>query len=223
MSDDTPHDASLAETRAALLTAAIENVAFDGFVPRAIDDAAAKLKIAPEMARLAFPGGPRDLLRAWSHQLDDTVKAKLEAEDWSGLKIREKVTRALRARIEAMAAHRIAARRAAAYLAIPSNAALGAELSFRTADMIWRLAGDTATDFNFYSKRVLLQGVMTATLLFWFSDESEDDAETWAFLDRRIENVLRLEKAKAGLQDFAAKLPDPFKILGSLRYPSRGP
>jgi ubiquinone biosynthesis protein COQ9 len=121
-----------------------------------------------------------------------------------------------------MAAQKIAARRAAAFLAIPVNAPMGAELSFRTADAIWRGIGDTATDFNYYTKRLLLSGVYTATLLFWFSDDSDGAADTWAFLDRRIENVMSIEKAKAGLADFASKLPDPFKILGSLRYPDKG-
>lgn len=215
-------DASIEKARAALLDAAIENAAFDGFTPKAIEEAARQLKIAPETAALAFPGGPKDLLRAWSEKLDDETRAELEAADLSALKIRARVTKGARLRIEKMAAHKIAARRAAAFLALPFNAPLGAELQFRTADAIWRGIGDASTDFNYYSKRLLLSGVIAATLLYWFADESEDAADTWAFLDRRIENVMSIEKAKAGLQDFAARLPDPFKILGSLRYPSRG-
>ena len=76
--------------------------------------------------------------------------------------------------------------------------------------------------FESLEQRALLSGVYTATLLYWFGDDSEDSAATWAFLDNRIENVMSFEKAKAGLRDFAAKLPDPFRILGNLRYPSRG-
>jgi ubiquinone biosynthesis protein COQ9 len=215
-------DASIEKARAALLDAAIENAAFDGFTPKAIEEAARQLKIAPETAALAFPGGPKDLLRAWSEKLDDETRAELEAADLSALKIRARVTKGARLRIEKMAAHKIAARRAAAFLALPFNAPLGAELQFRTADAIWRGIGDASTDFNYYSKRLLLSGVIAATLLYWFADESEDAADTWAFLDRRIENVMGIEKAKAGIRDFAAKLPDPFRILGSLRYPSKG-
>lgn len=212
----------LDKARAALLKTAIENVAFDGFVRRAIDDAAKTLKLAPETAALAFPNGPRDLLRAWSEGLDDAVRGELEAADLSGLKIREKIAKGTRLRIEKMHAAKIAARRAAAYLAIPTNAPLAAELSFRTADAIWRGIGDTSTDFNYYTKRLLLAGVMTSTLLYWFSDDSDGEEATWTFLGRRIENVMSIEKAKAGIGDFVSKLPDPFKILGSLRYPSRG-
>ena len=212
----------VAEARALLLEVAIENVAFDGFVQRAIDDAAKALKIAPETAALAFPAGPRDLLRAWSEGLDEAVRAELAAADLSGLKIREKIARGARLRIEKMAPRKIAARRAAAYLALPTNAPLAAELSFATAGAIWRGIGDASTDFNYYTKRLLLAGVMTSTLLYWFGDESTDSAPTWTFLDRRIENVMSIEKAKTRIGEFASKLPDPFKILGGFRYPPRG-
>lgn len=218
----TREDAKLAKARAALLDEAIANTAFDGFTQRAIDDAAKTLKIAPELAALAWPGGPKELLKAWSAKLDTETEAALAHKDLSQLKIRERVAKGVRLRIEVMTPQKIAARRAAAFLALPTNAPMGAELSFRTADTIWRGIGDTSTDFNYYTKRLLLSGVYTATLLFWFSDDSEDAADTWAFLGRRIENVMSIEKAKAGLQQFAAKLPDPFRILGGLRYPAKG-
>jgi ubiquinone biosynthesis protein COQ9 len=214
-------EAKLAKDRAALLEAAIENAAFDGFTPRAIEEAARGLKITPERAAIAFPGGPKDLLRAWSEKLDDEVRAELEAADLSEMKIRAKVTKGVRLRLEKMAAQKISARRAAAFLALPLNAPMGGELSFRSADAIWRGIGDTSTDFNYYTKRLLLAGVITSTMLYWFSDETDDHADTWAFLDRRIENVMQIEKAKAGLQGVVAKLPNPFSLLGSLRYPSR--
>ncbi len=215
-------EAKLAKAREALLDVAIENAAFDGFTPRAIDEAARSLKIAPDLAALAFPGGPKDLLRAWSEKLDDEVRAELEAADLKDLKIRARVARGVRLRLEKMAARKISARRAAAFLALPQNAPMGAELSFRTADAIWRGIGDTSSDFNYYTKRLLLAGVVTSTMLYWFSDESEDGQPTWDFLDRRIENVMSIEKAKAGLQGVVSKLPNPFSLLGSLRYPSRG-
>lgn len=214
-------EAKLAKERAALLDAAIENAAFDGFTPRAIDEAARSLKIAPERAALAFPGGPKDLLRAWSEKLDDEVRAELEAADLADMKIRAKVTRGVRLRLEKMTPQKISARRAAAFLALPLNAPMGGELSFRTADAIWRGIGDTSTDFNYYTKRLLLAGVVTSTMLYWFGDDSDDAQPTWDFLDRRIENVMQIEKAKAGLQGVVSKLPNPFSLLGSLRYPSR--
>lgn len=215
-------EAKLAKARAALLDAAIENVAFDGFTPKAIEEAARALRIAPETAALAFPGGPKDLLRAWSEKLDDSVRAELEAADLKDLKIRARIAKGVRLRIEKMTARKISARRAAAFLALPLNAPLGGELSFRTADAIWRGIGDTSTDFNFYTKRLLLAGVVTSTMLYWFGDESEDNQPTWDFIDRRIENVMSIEKAKAGVESIVSKLPNPFSLLGALRYPSRG-
>lgn len=222
MAAKSKDEAKLAKARAALLEAAIENVTFDGFTPRALDDAARDLKIAPDLAALAFPGGPKDLLRAWSEKLDDEVRAELEAADLKDFKIRARVTRGVRLRLEKMAGRKIAARRAAAFLALPLNAPMGAELSFRTADAIWRGVGDTATDFNYYTKRLLLAGVVTSTMLYWFGDESEDGQPTWDFLDRRIENVMSIEKAKSGVEAIVSKLPNPFSLLGALRYPSRG-
>lgn len=215
-------EAKLAKARAALLDEAIANTAFDGFTQRAIDDAAKTLKIAPDLAALAWPGGPKEVLKAWSAKLDNETEAALAKENLASLKVRERIARGVRLRIDAMTSNKIAARRAAAFLALPTNAPIGAELSFRTADTIWRGIGDTSTDFNYYTKRLLLSGVYTATLLFWFSDDSEDAADTWTFLGRRIENVMSIEKAKAGLQELAAKLPDPFRILGGLRYPAKG-
>lgn len=215
-------EAKLEKAREALLDAAIENAAFDGFTPRAIEEAARSQKIAPELAALAFPGGPKDLLRAWSEKLDGEVRAELEAADLKDMKIRAKVAKGVRLRLEKMAARKISARRAAAFLALPQNAPMGAELSFRTADAIWRGIGDTSSDFNYYTKRLLLAGVVTSTMLYWFSDESDDGQPTWDFLDRRIENVMSIEKAKAGVEGIIAKLPSPFGLLGSLRYPSRG-
>lgn len=215
-------DARLAKMRAEILDAAIENTAFDGFTPRAIDEAVRSLKLDPERAALAFPGGPKDLLRAWSESLDDAVRAELEAADLKDLKIRARVAKGVRLRIEKMASRKISARRAAAFLALPLHAPLAAELSFRTADAIWRGIGDTSADFNYYTKRLLLAGVVTSTMLYWFGDDSEDSQPTWDFIDRRIENVMSFEKAKAGVQNMVSKLPSPFALLGALRYPSRG-
>ena len=176
--------------------------------------AEAEKKLAALEAEVGASSGDAEKLEALTTELE-TLKSERD-------QIRARVTKGARLRIEKMAAHKIAARRAAAFLALPFNAPLGAELQFRTADAIWRGIGDASTDFNYYSKRLLLSGVIAATLLYWFADESEDAADTWAFLDRRIENVMGIEKAKAGIRDFAAKLPDPFRILGSLRYPSKG-
>ncbi len=215
----TDEPAALDAARDAILDAALPNVAFDGWTPRLVDEAAKAAGVDSSRAKLAVPGGPIDLIRAWSARLDARTRDALEASDLKPLKIRQRVARGVRLRIEAHAPHKIAARRAAAFLAIPFHAPHAPELAFKTADAIWRGIGDTSADFNYYTKRLLLSGVYGTTLTYWFGDDAEGSASTWEFLDRRIEDVMRIEKAKAAAQGLAAKLPDPFKLLAGLRYP----
>ena len=85
--------------------------------------------------------------------------------------------------------------------------------------MTWRAIGDNSTDFNFYTKRALLSGVYTSTMLYWFSDNSEDFEDTWKFLANRIADVMQIEKVKAAVIKVAGSLPNPLTILGALRYP----
>jgi ubiquinone biosynthesis protein COQ9 len=109
------------------------------------------------------------------------------------------------------------ARRAGGFLAQPQNAPLGATLLMRSVDAIWRACGDHSSDFSYYTKRATLAGVYGATLAYWFSDSSEGNSDTWTFLGRRIEDVMRLEKFKGAAKDALAKLPDPFGIFNGLR------
>ena len=120
------------------------------------------------------------------------------------------------ARIHAVREHKEAARRAAAFLTLPPHAALGARLVYRTVDRMWRAAGDTSTDFNFYTKRAILAGVYSSTLMRWFTDESEDEAETKSFLDARIENVMQFEKFKAQVKERTKDWPSLSDFLGRI-------
>jgi ubiquinone biosynthesis protein COQ9 len=119
-----------------------------------------------------------------------------------------------------MAPHREALRRALAVLAQPRHAPHAARLGWRAADAIWRLAGDTATDLNHYSKRAILVAVYGSTLLAWLDDESEGFADTAGFLDRRIDEVMRFEKAKARLMPAPGDRFSLVRLLGRLRYPA---
>ena len=158
------------------------------------------------MARL-FPEGPLSLIEYFSTSIDEAMEKKLAATtDLSTRKIRERIKIAVMTRLWLLEPHKEAARRAAATLTLPMHAALGAKLMYRTVDAIWRVAGDTSTDFNFYTKRAILAGVYGSVLMRWFSDMGEDDSATEAFLDARIENVMQFEKFKAkgqrGLVEF---------------------
>ncbi len=196
------------ETRDKLCAAALAHVPFDGWTGRALRAGAADLGLDPARAANAFPGGPAELLEAFSAEIDRRMLAALEARDLEAMKHRQRIATAVRARLELLAPRREAVRRGLSFLAVPRHAALGAKCLYRSVDAIWHAAGDTSTDYNFYTKRLLLAGVYSATLRFWLNDESAGFSETWAFLDRRLAEAIKLGgglgRAVGGLLD----LPD---------------
>ena len=180
------------KTRDKLLAATLPHVAFDGWSTRAMRAGAADAGIDEETLLNAVPGGPAELIEMFSSDNDRRMLVALEGLDLPAMRVRDRVATAVRVRLEALAPHREALHRTLAFLSLPQNAALGVKCLYRTVDAIWYAAGDTATDYNFYTKRLLLAGVYSSTLLFWLNDRSEDFAETWAFLDRRIGEVLKI-------------------------------
>ncbi|HEY2071286.1 MAG TPA: COQ9 family protein [Rhizomicrobium sp.] len=204
--------------KAAVLAAALEHAAFDGFTDKTL--AAAGESAGADKATLSrlFPKGPSSLVEAISDSMDDTMEAALTGK-LAGLKIRERIRDVVLARIDALRPHKEAARRAAAFLTLPPHAALGAALLYRTVDRMWRLAGDSSTDFNFYTKRAILAGVYSSTLMRWFTDDADETA-TRAFLDARIANVMQFEKFKAQVKERAKGLPSLSDILGAFNRSS---
>jgi ubiquinone biosynthesis protein COQ9 len=181
----------------AVLAAALPDAAFDGFTDALLAKAAEAAGIdKPELDRL-FPEGARSLIEAYSLSVDAQMEQLLGKMDLAKMKIRERIAAAVLARLSILKPHKEAARRAAATLTLPMNAASGAKLMYRTVDAMWRAVGDTSTDFNFYSKRGILAGVYGATLVCWFNDASQDERGTQEFLAARIENVMQFEKFKA--------------------------
>ncbi|HEY2876053.1 MAG TPA: COQ9 family protein, partial [Reyranella sp.] len=149
-------------------------------------------------ARRLFPGGPVDVLAYLSRQADERTVEALEKEG-SELRTRDRIALGVKLRIQNTVGGKESVRRGLALLAMPFNGSLALKLLYRTVDAIWYAAGDTAIDFNFYSKRALLGGVFSSTLLYWLNDRSPDDEATWAFLDRRLADVMRFEKLKANV------------------------
>jgi len=217
-SSKTTRTDQVARHRAAILEAALPHVAFDGWTTKLMREAADAAGISHGEMRLAFPGGITDLVDCFLADGDARMEAALAKEDLGALKIRERITLAVRTRIEVDLKHREAVRRAVTLLSLPISGTTGPHSLYRTVDAIWRAVGDTSTDFNFYTKRAILAGVYSAVTITWFGDESEGYADTWAFLDRRIADVMKIEKAKAGVQKIGAYLPDPLALLGRLRY-----
>ena len=210
---DTRDDAAL---KSAVFEAALPHFAEDGFSEKTLNAAAATANMdAPTLQRL-FPNAGQDLVDAFSAWADEQMDATLAGTPLSEMKIRERIKAAVRARLAALRPHKEAARRAAAFLSLPQNAPLTAKLLYRTVDNMWRAAGDTSTDFNFYTKRAILAGVYSSTLLRWFTDASEDEKDTFEFLDARIENVMQFEKFKAEVNDQLSKFPSLTELLAHL-------
>lgn len=215
----TPDELNLDELRAVLAPLIPTHAVFDGWSEKALDMAAAELGVPGPRARLAFPGGAVEMIDAWFDSLDKAMLDAFPPEKIDTMKIRARIRDLLLFRFERILGQREALRRALAILAMPQNAPAAARLAWRSADRIWRVAGDTATDFNHYSKRAILTGVYASTTLVYLDDDSEDIAVTRAFLDRRIDDVMRFEKAKARWTGGRARLPSLSRFLGRLRYP----
>ena len=193
--------------KAAVLDAALPQAAFDGFTVKVLEAAGKEAGVSTtELARL-FPEGPLALVEFYSAAVDKEMEARLAAMDLPSMKIRLRITEAVKARLAILKRHKEAARRAAALLSLPMHASLAAKLMYRTVDAMWRAAGDTATDFNFYSKRGILAGVYGSTLVRWFADTSADEAPTNEFLAARIENVMQFEKFKAKAKEALSNFP----------------
>ena len=194
---------------------------FDGWTQKAVDSAAAELGIDRDQARLAMPKDAPGLIDLYIQSVDAAMAEALPPTRLAKMKIREKIRALVWFRVEAMTEAREAVRRALAILAMPQNAPLAARIGWRSADAMWRLAGDSATDFNHYTKRMTLGAVYASTLLVWLNDESAGFADTAAFLDRRIDNVMRFEKWKADWRGSADHRPSLTRFLGRLRYPAQ--
>ena len=217
---------TLDELRLALAPAIADSAVFDGWGDAALEMAADQMDADRDVARLAFKpnfGGSRamEMISAWIEAIDMSMAAALPPEELAKLKIRDRIRVLVQYRLDAVAGQEEALRRALAIMAMPQNAPRALKLGWNSADVMWRLAGDTATDYNHYTKRAILASIYAATLAIYLEDESEGKADTKAFLDRRIDGVMRFEKAKAKLFNSERESFSVTRFLGRLRYPAR--
>ena len=215
MADASPLEA----VRASLALAVGEHAVFDGWTAKAVESAAGQLGVDPAIARLAFPKDQLGKIDAYIAAVDAAMAAHFTPDLVATLKIRDRIRELVWFRLQVMGPAREAVRSALAILAMPQNAIPGLSIGWRSADRMWRLAGDDSTDFNHYTKRLTLSALYAATLLAWLDDDSEGWMETQAFLDRRIADVMRFEKWKAGWRGSADRRPSLSRFLGRLRYP----
>ena len=213
-------DPTLDEMRVMLAAELPAHAAFDGWTAEALTLAAQATGIDPAVAALAFPGGAMDMIDAWFAHIDNVMLAKLPPEALAAMKIRARITALVEARLDLLATDIEALRRALAVLALPQNLPRATKLGWRAADAMWYATGDTATDFNHYSKRAILGGVYMATIMAMMDDDSEDHADTRAFLGRRIDGIMRFEKFKGRFSHSAPERLSFARFLGRLRYPA---
>lgn len=201
-----------------VLDAALAHVPFDGWSETSFRAAIADSGVDQNLARLCFPKGGVDLALAYHRRGDAAMAKALAAEDLSSLRFRERIARAVRLRIETADIELV--RRGTTLFSLPQNALQGAGAIWGTADAIWSALGDTTRDLNWYSKRATLSAVYASTVLFWLGDDSPGQRATWEFLDRRISDVMEIEKIKAAVRENSigkAVVTGPAKILESLR------
>jgi ubiquinone biosynthesis protein COQ9 len=195
-----------------ILLAALPHVPFDGWTRKAMRLGARDAGLGEADADRAFPYGAADRVAHYSDLADRRMAEALEQRGLAAMKVRERIATAIRVRLEQAAPHKDAVRRALSVLALPGNAPTAVRSLYRTVDAIWIAAGDRSTDWNFYSKRGLLAGVFSTTVLCWLDDTSEGSAETWRFLDRRIDDVMRVPQIGERVRQACGRLAGIFKV-----------
>ncbi|MEP5728961.1 MAG: COQ9 family protein [Sulfitobacter sp.] len=208
-----------------LLDAALIHVPFDGWSPVTFKAAISDTDVDPAVAHAVCPRGAVDLAVAYHKRGDALMLDALGQEDLKEMRFRDRIARAVQLRLE-MVPDKETVRRGTTLFALPPYAPDGARLIWETCDVIWDALGDTATDYNWYTKRATLAGVYSATVLFWLGDSSEENVATWSFLERRIDNVMQIEKVKAQVQKsptLSKLFAGPGWVLSQIKAPSRFP
>jgi ubiquinone biosynthesis protein COQ9 len=203
--------------REKLIEAILPDVAFDGWTHAALRRAARRTGIPFAEAMALFPRGAPDLVAASSRWADLKMLDRLDAMALDGLGTSARVRLAIEARFEVLGPYREAVRRGLAVLAMPQHVPLGCRLLYDTVDAIWHAAGDAATDFSFYTKRATLAGLYSAAVIYWLDDRSEGAADTMAFIDRRLADLRRFGGMRGRVEELAARLPNPFRLLRPMR------
>jgi ubiquinone biosynthesis protein COQ9 len=208
----------LAESqREALIEAMLPEVAFDGWSRPALRAAARRIGIPAGEALALFPDGAAGFVACFSRWADRRMLDRVEAQPLDSLRLPDRIALAIASRLEIIAPWREAVRRALSLLALPQHLALASRLLYQTVDDIWYAAGDRATDFSFYTKRLTLAGIYAATLLYWLEDTSEDFADTRAFVERRLAGVARIGRVRQQLETAVERLPNPLRLLRQFR------
>lgn len=205
------------EERDRAVEAALPHVPLDGWTTKALRGGLTDAGFDPADLALLFPGGTVEAIEVWCDLADRRMAEALGELDLASMRIRDRVTAAIRIRLEQNMGRKEAVARATALLALPQNAVAAARITARTVDAIWVAIGDRSADLSWYTKRASLAAIYSATILYWLRDESLEAEATLRFLDRRIEALMLIPKVQRRIGDLAARLPDPLGLLGRLR------
>ena len=197
-----PDSSDMDQIREKIMLATLGNVPFDGWSRDAINAGAVELGYDAAMALRAFPSGVSDVIDLWGQWSDATMLKRLtelyDRDDWDAMGMTARIENAVKTRIMINAKNMETVRKTLSWLAMPLNLPLAAQATMRTVNDMWYAAGDTATDWNYYSKRALLGTIYSATVLYWISDTPDDEGvypETWEFLSRRLQGLGRFQKS----------------------------
>lgn len=205
------------EERDRAVEAILPHVPLDGWTVKALRAGLADAGFDPADLPLLFPGGAVEAIEVWCDLADRRMAAAVAELDLPAMRIRDRVTAAIRIRLEQTAGHKEAVARAVALLALPPNGPAALRITARTVDAIWVAIGDRSADFSWYTRRASLAAIYTATLLYWLGDHSPEAEATLRFLDRRIEALMLIPRLQRRLAEAARAIPDPFGLFGRLR------
>ena len=206
------------EVRVDILQAMLPIVVFDGWNQKSLRASIKSINLPEGSEELYFPEGALEVIRFWHDQMNEFVKSSLESLNKSEMKIREQVTAGVLSALESIGSNEEAMRRAIIRLSLPDAAVQGPTYLWSLADSIWRAIGDRSTDYNYYTKRTILAGVLGSTITVWISDSDQNKVKTKLFLDARISNVMSFEKSKFKIVEKINNIPNFAEILGRLRY-----
>lgn len=204
-----------------ILNAVLRHVPFEGWTDRALMMAMDDVDLPKGSEAIYAPGGALGLIEIWSAQLDDDMVLEMDGRGLDNLRIRDKVLEAVWIRLNLIGPHAGAARRAVSRLALPDALGQASGQLWASADAIWTAIGDQSQDYNYYTKRTILSGVIGSSLMAWLADDTEDKANARAFLERRIGNVMQFEKAKGQTLAALSAVPKPKEIIDLLRQGPR--
>ncbi len=201
------------EIKKQLINAILPHVPFDGWGRAALSLAAKDMGMDYTKADILFPSGAGDVIAYHAKMMDDLMVDKLQNIDLASMKIHKRITIAVKIRLQLLEPNQQAVSKGLSFMALPSNGALALKILYKSVDNMWYMAGDTATDWNFYSKRILLAAVYSSTMLYWLNDTSKDYTDSWQFLDRRISEVMKIPKIKAKINNCFNFIPQKINVM----------